>query len=107
MKFEGKEEGRRYVNATIGNAGRVSPATRDLIRPEGKSIRISLAVEKVAVVLTNEELRIVDGIGRRRTVIVVDYGKGCRAVIAEDSTHQVAQFQRNCFVTFNVGIVSD
>ena len=60
---QGREKERgRVVDAFDFNALYVAATGNDLISPEGKTGCIRLAVEEVSILLTNEELRVVEGI---------------------------------------------
>src|SRR5262249_31497456 len=59
LEFAFDEEGRRDIDAAIVNAASIRSASGDLVGPIIQSTLIGFAIEKVAVVLADEELRVV------------------------------------------------
>ena len=63
-----QEERRRHIDAVDLRASRIGSALGDRIRPEVPSALVRLAVQKVEIMLTDKEPRVVIRIRRRRTV---------------------------------------
>ncbi len=63
LKFDRDKESRRDVSALVVDARRVRDATSDLAGPERKPAGVRLAIEKIYVMLTHKEGRLVDRIG--------------------------------------------
>src|SRR5205814_427033 len=65
LKLDGEEEGRARVNPLDVAAVRVRAARLDVVRPELEARGVGLAREEVAVVLRDEELRVVNRVRPR------------------------------------------
>src|SRR5207253_2485350 len=60
LKLNREEVGGAYIDPFYLKALCISAAGIDLINPEGETVCIRFAVEKVAIVLADEELRVVE-----------------------------------------------
>src|SRR5437870_5405095 len=108
LKFLLEEKLIRDINSFVVYANRIGATLRDLTGPISSTSCVCFARQKVMIMLAHKQSRLVDGIRRRGSAVVVDDRQRGAAVSAHAAAVRgVAQADRQRLVAFSIAVFID